>query len=261
MIFYYENSNGEKINLMKKPYRTIEADIYDSVWKTSSEGFEKKIELDVMDDFVNFAENMNHLYNIFAVDPENDTYGKLWVNGSYIYCRLKKKEISEWKGQVYAYIILTFIAPELSWITEETKSFFSRASTGESSGLDYPHDYPYDYTVSNSGNESWNIDNISDSDFSMIIYGPCVNPEVYISGHKYSVLTTIDAGEYMIIDSQTCTIVKHVASGSNLSLFDKRDTEQSVFQKIKGGINTIRWSGAFAFDVIVYKARREPVWN
>lgn len=261
MIFYYENSNGEKLDLMKRPYRAVEADIYDSVWESSSDGYEKKIELDVMDDAANFSDNMNRLYNILAVDPENDTYGKLWVNGSYIYCRIKKKETSQWKGQVYAYLVLTFIAPELSWITEERKTFFSLSEELGRTGRDYPYNYPYDYSAGTTGIESWNIDAISDCDFSLIIYGPCVNPEIYINDHKYSVITTIEGEEYMIIDSQTHTIVKHVVSGTNISLFDKRDTQQSVFQKIKGGINSFRWSGAFAFDLVVYKARREPTWN
>ncbi|MBC8574438.1 hypothetical protein [Jingyaoa shaoxingensis] len=261
MIFYYENSNGEKLDLMKPPYRAIEADIYDSVWESNSDGYEKKIELDMMDDTTNYAENMNRLYDIFAVDPENDAYGKLWVNGSYIYCRVKKKETNQWKGQIYAYITLTFVAPDLAWITEEKKTFVLLSESDGMDGLDYPYDYPYDYTAGKDATASWIIDNISDSDFSMIIYGPCVNPEIDISGHTYAVDTTVDSEEYLIIDSQSHTIMKHVASGSNISLFDKRNTEQSVFQKIKGGINTIRWSGSFLFDVIVYKARREPKWN
>ena len=47
MIVYYENVNGEKLNLLKAPFRTTKTDWFDADWSESSEGYEKTVTLDV----------------------------------------------------------------------------------------------------------------------------------------------------------------------------------------------------------------------
>ena len=47
MVAYYINANGEKLDLMKAPYRVVEADWYDSDWEESSDGYEKTVKIDV----------------------------------------------------------------------------------------------------------------------------------------------------------------------------------------------------------------------
>ena len=37
MIVYYENMNGEKLNLLKAPFRTTETDWFDADWSESSD--------------------------------------------------------------------------------------------------------------------------------------------------------------------------------------------------------------------------------
>lgn len=84
MIVYYENMNGEKLNLLKAPFRTTKTDWFDADWSESSDGYEKTVTIDVFGKREEFQANMEQLYRIIAVDAENDTYGKLYVNGAYL---------------------------------------------------------------------------------------------------------------------------------------------------------------------------------
>ena len=90
MIVYYENMNGEKLNLLKAPFRTTKTDWFDADWSESSDGYEKTVTIDVFGKREEFQANMEQLYRIIAVDAENDTYGKLYVKGAYLRCKLLK---------------------------------------------------------------------------------------------------------------------------------------------------------------------------
>lgn len=259
MKIYYVNSRGQKIDLLKKPYRVVDTDVFDSRWDTVANGYEKKIEIDVFDDQANFISNMNYLYDVFAYDAENGLLGKLYVNDTYLPCNVLNTKKTGWKGHIYSIVTFTFSAPSLAWISEETKNFMMRA-VDEDYGKKYPYDYPLDYAPPEVGKVLWDIDHIKESEFSMIINGAVDDPEITINGYKYRVFTTIQEGEYIIIDSQTKSIIKHLIDGTELNIFDERDVENSVFKKIAPGTNMIEWSGAFSFVMHVYKERREPRW-
>lgn len=90
MIVYYENMNGEKLNLLKAPFRTTKTDWFDADWSESSDGYEKTVTIDVFGKRKEFQANMEQLYRIIAVDAESDSYGRLYVNGAYLRCRILK---------------------------------------------------------------------------------------------------------------------------------------------------------------------------
>lgn len=259
MIVYYENSKGERIDLLKKPYRTIEADWYDSDWEESSSGYEKTIEIDVFGKREEFVQNMENLYRIIAVDSEIGAYGKLYVNGSYLRCKIQKSKKTGWKGYIYTEVELTFEAPELKWFIETRKSFFPQEGTG-SSGLNYMFNYPFNYAADKKGIAQWKVDHIISNDFRMIIYGPCVNPRILVNGYPYEVFVTLERNEYLIIDSAENTIYKYAVNGIVSNEFNNRGYEYSVFERIPSGLVTFNWSGEFGFDVTLYCARREAKW-
>ena len=137
MIAYYKNSKGEILDLMKAPFRTVEADWFDSDWTESSDGYEKTVNIDVFGKRAEFAQNMEYLYSIIAVDAEENTYGRLYVNDTFLRCRIQSSTKENWKGYVYSEVELTFIAPELSWVTELSRQFFPKSEVSGSSGLPY----------------------------------------------------------------------------------------------------------------------------
>ncbi len=259
MIAYYKNSRGQTINFMKSPYRTVEADWFNANWEEESDGYEMKMSIDVFGDRAEFKSNMESLYQIIAVDAEEDTYGRLYVNDTFLRCKIKTSEKSGWKGYVYSEIELTFEAPTLSWIREARKQFSVRQET-TLDGLNFPFNFPFNFAPSQKGQVSWNIEHPTSSEFQMIVYGPCVNPRVLINGYPYEVFTTLDSGDYMIIDSQSDTVYKHLSNGTIQNLFHNRGLEHSIFEKIPSGLLNINWSGDFGFDLILYLERREAAW-
>ena len=245
---------------MKAPFRTVEADWFDADWTESSSGYEKTIDIDVFGNREQFAANMEHLYSIIAVDAEEGTYGRLYVNDTFLRCRIQASKKSNWKGYVYSEVELTFIAPELAWVKEEKMTFPPQAEETAADGLDFPFDFPFDFADTRKGTATQEIDHVTASDFKMIVYGPCVNPRILINDQAYEVFTTLESNEYMIIDSRDYTVYKYLSNGTVQNLFDNRGLEQSVFEKIPSGLLRINWSGDFGFDLTLFLERREARW-
>ena len=55
---YYKNSKGEVLWLTRAPFRTIDADWFDSTWEETEDGYEKVITLDVFGKREEFTKNM-----------------------------------------------------------------------------------------------------------------------------------------------------------------------------------------------------------
>ena len=104
-------------------------------------------------------------------------------------------------------------------------------------------------------------DHYADSNFLLTIYGPIVDPVLYIGGHEYSVTIVLEEGEYLEIDSAAGTVVKVKVSGERVNAFHNRSFESSVFEPIHPGGQDIGWSGRFAFDLVIYEERSEPRWR
>lgn len=257
---YYKNSRGEVLDFLKHPYYTAEADCFDSDWTESSTGYQRAVQVDVYGDGDEFVQNMEHLYSIVAVDAEEDTYGRLYVNDTFLRCRIQTSKKSNWKGYVYSEVELTFIAPELAWTTELIRSFPKREDAGSDDGLDFPYDHPFDFAADDVGSIAWDIDHVTASDFEMIMYGPCTNPYVLINGHAYTVYTDLEAGEYLVIDSRAYTATKYLSNGTTQNMFNERGLADSIFEKIPSGLLRINWSGDFGFDLTLFLERREARW-
>ena len=97
---YYENSLGEVLDLVKYPYLTAEADWFDSDWEESTGGYQRTVQVDVYGKGDEFEQNMERLYSILAVDAEEGTYGKMYVNDTFISCRIQSSTKDSWKGYV-----------------------------------------------------------------------------------------------------------------------------------------------------------------
>lgn len=81
---YYKNSRGEVLWLTKAPFRTVEADWFDSTWEEKDGGYEKTITIDVFGKRSEFIQNMERLYKVISVDSETGNYGRLYVNDTFL---------------------------------------------------------------------------------------------------------------------------------------------------------------------------------
>ena len=234
--------------------------------KVSSFG-KDPIELDMVFKFRGseneISNNMNEFFEACEMDVIEMTPGKLCFNDEYLngyFISHETESASEFYGYEHT---ASFLAPYPFYIKDATRNFYpdSTGQPGEVDGLDYNYDYAYDYTGDPSGNRTWTIDHFTESEFEMTIYGPCENPRILIDGYPYEVFDSLEANEYIVINSRNNTVTKHRSNGTTVNIYDLRAKEQSIFKKIPAGKVNLNWSGTFGFALTLYLERGEPTWN
>lgn len=276
-IYYVGNQNNEKIDFCQWPYMVTGGSVFDGNYDAVEENnriqeFERKItdktlSIEVNADREKFCDAVDYLENVAEKDIVNVTPGKLYVGKSYLKCWLVGTAKDRWVND------LSGIGNEITiksdypyWITEQHFQFLKQSQSGAiSPWLEYPYDYPYEYAKVRNIQYIQN-DHYVASGFKMIIYGPCINPLIRIAGHVYELRTTLYDGEYAIIDSSTRyskdrKIIKVKVDGSAEDIFNSRNTESEIWQKIPVGRSIVSWSGVFGFDVILFNERGTPSWT
>ena len=125
-------------------------------------------------------------------------------------------------------------------------------------GTGFPFDWPIDYApIMEPIEYVLSINHHIPSDFTMVIYGPVDNPRLTIGGHVYGINYGIPQQMSVTIDSRKKTVL--MSDGQNL--FNYRDFESSIFEKIGYGTLTVERNSDFAAKLIVYKESDEPRWT
>lgn len=287
MDFYYVNNRGERIDLSDYPYIFQEGNLLDWVYSYSTDSLATRdvtygykmaaktipVKVAVLCDYTipleerkaQWKEAVDHLADVVQADVIDETDGRLYTDtGFYLSCKIIGSEKTDWRmGLPIMFNTLTVLADKPVWIREETKEFFpqSEVPAPEDGFLDYEYDYQYDYTSQKIGTSDWYIDHYQPNEFKMTIFGPCVNPRVLINGYPYEVFDTLEAGEYIVIDSRENSVVKHLSNGTVQNVYDLRAKDQSIFEPIPSGYLNISWSGTFGFEITLYIERGEPRWK
>jgi hypothetical protein len=156
---------------------------------------------------------------------------------------------------------LTITTDTPSWIAESTTMFRKTSEQKESDSeyLDYPFDFPFDYMSELNSKKLMNH-NFIGSAFRLIIYGGCKNPSINIGGHIYQVKAELSEGEYLTIDTMAKTIVLTKYNGEQVNVFNLRNRESYIFEKIPPGEHVVVWEGSFGFDITLLEERSEPKW-
>lgn len=192
--------------------------------------------------------------DVLALQP-----GRVIIGDYYFNCfvtKSKKKDYLLTKRHMVAELTLTTDNPY--WIKESKTAF---VDVGElTTGLDYMFDYPYDYCAEVSRDTLIN-QNFVASNFKLIIYGACTNPAISIAGHTYQVNCEVKAGEYLTVDSMNKKIFLTNSNGTVINVFNNRNKESYIFEKIPSGVNDVVWTDDFGFDVVLYEERSEPKWT
>lgn len=277
----YVNHMNESVDVGKDNKIFVnENDLHDYEWEAVSEGttisgFEKKITQKNLPlriigaDIDEKNEILDNLFKLGEKDVLTMKYGKIIVGDYYLKCFVtasKKKNYLK-KALKYSEDEIT-ITTDYPWWVRELKYSYVVGDVPPPEGeivttkrnLDYNFDYPIDY-LSNRGSRALFNGSIVDSNFKLIMYGPCVNPQIKISGHVYQVNVTLIATEYVVVDSVTKTITKHNYDGTDSNAFSLRNRESYIFERIPAGTNMILWDGTFRFDIILYDERSEPAWT
>lgn len=204
----------------------------------------------------------NKLLEVTEKDVLALQHGQVILGGYYFRCFVTKSEKSNYlTTKRYMTVTLTLTSDFPYWVKEETFVFRKLGEDGESSqDLDFYFDYPFDY-FSGMSNKDLNNTGFVGTNFRMIIYGACNNPAVYVSGHLYQVNCEVGANEYLTIDSVAKKVYITANDGTVTNVFNLRNRNSYIFEKIQPGQNTVTWDGDFGIDVILLEERSEPKWT
>ena len=201
----------------------------------------------------------NRLMEVAEKDVLANKPGRIIIGDYYYKCYItesKKTKYLASRRRMEAE--LTIISDVPCWVREDLH-FFRKKGVADP-GLTYPHDYPFDFSSGFKRNTLMNT-GFTASNFRMIIYGPCTNPEVYVSGHAYVVNCKVEEGEYLTIDSVAKAVTRTASDGTITNVFNLRGRESYIFEKIRSGDSPVTWDGEFGIDIILLEERSEPKWT
>lgn len=276
MEVYYINHKNQKIDLGKPPFQMQIGDLFDSTNRYEGSYFQvsriykeiSTISTVVTIEAVNekeFAEAINQFCEIMETDTAAGKQGKLYIGDYYLSCNVLSSNKSFWE-ETYRGVenSIKLLVPYPYWCREVQKSFLKGnpiVARESEEYLFYPYSYPFQYSMPHDVGFLDN-DHYAACDFRWIVYGPCTNPAIRINGHLYQVTTVLYSGDYLQVDSRDNTVIRRRVDGQVENLFNQRNKESELFERIPAGRSAVTWSiEAFGFDIILYQERSEPGWN
>ena len=277
MEVYYINHKNQKIDLGHSPYQLQIGNLFDSSNKYDGSCFRISrvykeittistcVTIDAPSE-KEFYAAVDQFFEIIETDTAAGVQGRLYIGDMYLKCNVISSSKSFWKETFRGMEnTIKLLVPYPYWCREISKSFLKIGSgavlRSEDIYLQYPVAYPYRYTMPQNAGFISN-DHYTDCDFKMIIYGPCTDPAIRVNGYLYEVKATLYAGEYILIDSRENTVVRYLIDGRTQNLFNQRNKESNLFQKIPSGRCAVLWNAAaFGFDLTLFQERSEPAWN
>lgn len=273
----YVNHLNETIEFGKNILIVTDSDLLDFSWNVEKSndiisGFTRKIaskSVTVVIKNRNEAEAVrakNQFFEIFEKDVLAKKSGKFVIGDYYLKCYVIGSVKNDYVARSNYITIKLKISTDYPYWCHELKKSFIKGNivneTGAKTGkLSYPYRYPYRYSMPQDVGFILN-DHYASCDFKMIIYGPCTNPSILINGHLYEVTTTLYTGEYLVVDSRNNTVIRYLNDGRTENLFNWRNKDHSLFEKIPSGHCSVLWNtDSFGFDIVLFQERSEPKWN
>lgn len=205
----------------------------------------------------------NRLLEVVEKDVLAMQHGKIIIGNYYFKCFVTKSQKSNYlMTKRHLELTLTLTSDFPYWVKETTYVFrkVSEDVGSEGQNFDFNFDFPYDY-YSGLGAKEMNNTGFVGANFRMVVYGACTNPAVYVAGHLYQVKCEVGASEYLTIDSSAKKIFITHNDGSTTNVFNLRNRDSYVFEKIPAGNNAVTWEGEYGVDIVLMEERSEPKWT
>jgi hypothetical protein len=288
--FRYVNSEGAEIDLTQPPFiGELSNDLIGFKWTAVTQGqavqkivkfeknmIEKKFHVLISyDKDTDYYGNLEKFLQITDKDINNLKMGRLFVGEYYLECYITaNKKPKRYIGTNKTLIQLTAVCERGNWQSEHTFKFRPKGREGNEgytgNGINYKvengvivgYEYPYDYAAPFTREELVN-ESYMDTDFELKIYGATNTPSVTIGGNEYTFLDLpLLNNEYIIVNSKDKTCIKHKQNGEDENIFRYRATEFDIYEKIKGGHNTVVVADENAsVDITLFYERSEPKWS
>lgn len=271
MNICYENHVGERIDLDSGKVIMQYQELYDYSWDAETKNgkvsrFTREnatipVTVAVTADTEEEYEHVLHeFFSITEKDIISVKQGKLYLGMQYLKCFISGSIKNDaFMGVPFQMKNLSLVTDYPFWVQEHPYSF-KKEDAIQTVGKRYAYCYAYRY-ANGLMNTAVINDHYADCNFKMIIYGPIIDPMVYIGGHPYFVHIILEDREYLEIDSAAGTVVKVTAFGERVNAFNNRSFTDSVFEPVHPGRQMIGWSGLFDFDLTLYEERSEPKWG
>lgn len=235
-------TKGQKISAFRRAVQTRKLPVV-IICETEQEGIQAK----------------NKLHEVAEKDVLSMQPGRIIIGQYYFECYITASAKTDYLiNKKYLHMDLTLTSDMPFWVTESVQSFAVDSSPSEDSH-GYPFDFPFDYPSATAATDLTNA-SFTASNFRIIIYGEAVNPSITIAGHTYQVNCTVNAGEFLTIDSVSKKIYVTSGTGAITNVFNLRNKDSYIFEKIPSGQNSVAWDSTFNFDVILIEERSEPKW-
>lgn len=209
------------------------------------------------------------LCDIFSEDVIAGEPGYFMINGWKLECLVVKSE-HQFFNQKDNIISFEAISNTSTWIKTSTKAYNGIAGGGGAAidlGRDYSYEegilgrgYNYGYSAVESHYDSIDLAGTGNG-FEVMVYGPQVDPVIYLDGAPVKVNVTIDANERLqIVSNGSVKTIKILsAGGAETDAFVYRDKENSPFLSL--GQHTDLTFGQIRFDFTTIERRSEPTWT
>jgi hypothetical protein len=276
---YDSNSTGNKVKDLKR--KVVEKSLTFVIYSQD------------LDEVYNLR---NNFYEIVSKDNLAEEMGKIYLDEYYIEGYIiKSKKSDYYKDRRFLKLEVSFITDGV-WKKEKVLNVFGKeiespreqeepTITGKAgsepvaleSGVYRPefkfdyfkkstykiycpqYDYAYEYVMT-SGKRDIINDNYVSSDFILTIYGFVNNPSIVIGGHQYQINTIVLEGERLVIDSKNKTVQKIGILGDVTNVFNSRNKDSSIFEKIPSGTQSVVYAGTYDIELKVIEERSEPKW-
>lgn len=264
MMVKYVNSCNECIEFYSSSIKVSNGSLHCRKWTVSDditkENISYKLTLTLRGNLKSRKEKLDKLLEIFDIDVINNIKGRLYVGEYYLKCFVVSSSTSiNTTFNNRTDVELEFYGNQ-KWIKEKIFNFVKELdikSIKDSKIYPYVYSYKYGYDI---GKKELINESIFDSNFKIIIYGGVSNPSIMIGENLYKVDCELSSSQYLVIDSNEREIYIVDNFGFKINVFNSRNKDYNIFQKIKSGINQVSWSGGFGFDLIVFDERSEPKW-
>ena len=261
----YTNHYGEVLEFGKDNLFINESDIHDYEWDYTVQNKKiknfdnptKEYKLEVFAIGENRNEIANRLFETIEKDVLENEEGFITIGDYFRKGYIVQKENSMYKSEKLIKMTLTFVATE-RWMKKKKYVYMPEESVVEGD-LDYPYDHPHDYKMHRSSQKLIN-NGFMPCDFEIIFYGEQETPTIIINGHTYQVYTTLEANEYLVVNSLDKKIYKVLNDGTKENLFNRRNKESYIFEKIAVGKATVIRNTDTRLDITLIEQRSEPKW-
>ena len=263
MIIKYVSSNRDEFEFYSTHMKASEGNYHEYAWKMLDGGFQREMAEYELTFVVRGTESerksiIDRMTNAFETDIAQQNPGR-FIFGDYSisgYVTFSSTYASEMSNRTERRVKISCTSG--FWEKQKGYSFATEKANAKGTKR-YPNRYAYRYAARKSEKMIIN-DGYAPAQFNIYIYGPAVNPDIYIGENRYSITVTLMENERLEIDSKNETIFKILNDGTKVNEFGSRQKGINFFKGIAPGVNSVMWYGDLTFDINLKIERSEPEW-